>query len=493
VAAAALLFSSAGHAAEWTITPAIDVNETYTDNVNLQPGSRAKSDFVTQVTPSVTVVGKGPRLTLNATYGAQETYYGNQNAASSLSNLLRADAKARVIDNLLYFDSSASITQQNISAFGPQAVDNTNSSGNRTNVRSMRFSPYLSHRFSSFATTELRYARDAVSASSGGLSTSNTDTVSFNAKSGSAFQTLGWGLQGSDATTHYTGQNDVRLQNIVGTLSYLLTPRFRLIGTTGYDHNDYTALGGTSAGYSWSGGFDWRYSSRTSLSASVGHKYYGNTFSLSALTRSRVANWSLSYDETVTTTPALFAAPGSVDTSTYLNQLLSGTITDAALRAQTVNQLIQSGNLPSSLSNSVNYFTNTTFLQKQLQAAVLLSSPKTTLLLSVFDIRREPLSSQTGIVTGQANDTTEQVGGSAVLTRRLSALTRANVTLLATRVKSVSTGRVDNTQSLRLGVTQQLGRKVRGTIELRRNQGQSTQADVAYRENAISAFLNFQL
>jgi uncharacterized protein (PEP-CTERM system associated) len=496
-AAAALLMSPAVHAGEWTIVPRADISETYTDNVNLAPGPQAKSDFVTQVTPSISLTRKGPNLNVYADYGAQETYYANQNAGSSFANLLHATADARFIENLLYLDSAASITQQNISAFGAQQTDNINDSGNRTSVRTYRISPYLHHQFGTFATTELRYALDSVSSNAGGLTNSNTNTVSFDTNSGTAFRTVGWGLHYSDQEIHYQGQgqgqDDVKLRDVTGNLSYLLLPRFRLTGSVGYDRNEYSLLGGSSQGPSWSAGFEWAVSPRTNLNASFGRKYYGNTYSLLAATRRRTSNWIVTYDESVTTTPSQFSKPTAVDTAGYLNQLLSGTISDPVLRAQAVNKLIQDGSLPGTLTNSVNYFTNTTFLQKQLQASVVFSSPKTTLLLSLFDTRREPLSSAPGGSFDLANDKTDQIGASAVLTRRVTALTTANATLLASRVESMTTGRVDKTQSLSLGLTKQLSRKARGTIEIRRNQGQSNQANVGYSENAIAVFLNIQL
>ncbi|MFJ3054876.1 TIGR03016 family PEP-CTERM system-associated outer membrane protein [Herbaspirillum sp. NPDC087042] len=490
--AATLLVASGAQAAEWTITPSVNLTQTYTDNVNLQP--QGKSDFVTQVTPSLTVVSKGPNLTLNANYGLQETYYANHNAGSSLTNLLNANANARFIDNLLYLDSAASITEQNISAFGAQPVDNTNGSGNRTTVRTTRISPYLARTFGSDATGELRYARDTVSASNGGLSNSNTDTVSMRVDSGPAYHLIGWGMKYSDANTQYAGQSNVKLQNIVGRLSYLLDEHFRLVGTVGYDRNDYSLTANSSSGYSWTSGFEWKLNQRTSLNAAIGHKYYGSTFSLSAATRSRVANWMLSYNEDVTTTPAQFSQPTTVNTATFLDQLLSSSISDATARAAAVQQLIQQGNLPSTLTTSVNSFTNTVFLQKQLQGSVLLSGARTTLLISIFDTEREPLSNNSqGTLVGNGNDRTEQVGASAVLSRRLNERVRANAALVATRVKSITTGRVDNTQSLRLGVSRQLTPDVLGTVEVRRNQGQSTQSDVSYRENAVSAYLNMKL
>jgi len=490
----ALAFCVPAHAGDWSITPTINVNETFTDNVNLVPTAQAKSDFVTQVTPGLSVSTKGPNLTFNGYYGLQQTTYANGTNGSSLTNLLHADSTAKLIDNWLFLDTAASITQQNISAYGAQAVDNTSGSANRTSVRTTHISPYLSHAFDSDATAELRFARDSVAANSGGLDNSVTDTVSAKVNSGPAFREIGWGLQYSDQTIHYLNQGNVQLEDVVGTLSYLLAPRFRLIGTVGYDNNTYASLSNVSSGYSWSTGFDWKVSQRTSLSASFGHKYYGNTYALSAATRTRVASWTLSYNETVTTTPQEFSLPSSINTATYLNNLLSSTITDATARAQAVTELIAQSGLPATLTSAVNTFTNTVFLQKQWQAAVLLTGARTTLLLSAFDIRREPQSNvDLGTLVGTSDDTTVQTGGSAVLSRRLSEKLRLNTSLVVTRVASINSGLVYNNQTLRVGLTKQITPKLTGTLEVRRNQGQSNQVDTGYHEDAISAFFNLQL
>lgn len=490
----ALALCSPAWAGDWTLTPFINVNETFTDNINLVPAAQAQSDFVTQVTPGISASTKGPNLTFNGYYGLQQTSYANNTNGSSLTNLLHADSTAKFINNLLFLDASASITQENISAYGAQPVNNTSGNTNQTSVRTTHISPYLNHVFDSDATAQLRFARDSVAANGGGLDSSVANTISANINSGPAFRKIGWGLQYSDQSIHYDNQGNVQLENVVGTLNYLLAPRFQLIGTIGYDNNSYPALSGTSSGSSWSAGFDWKVSERTSLSASFGHKYYGSVYSLSAATRTRVANWSLSYNQMITTTPGEFAVPSSMSTATYLNNLLSPTITDATARAQAVTDLITQSNLPSTLTSAVNSFTNTVFLQKQWQAAVLLAGAKTTLLLSAFDIHREPMSSVDLSSQIPATDTNMiQTGTSAVLSRRLTELLRLNTSLVVTRVSSISTGLVYRNQLLRVGLTKQITSKLTATVEVRRNQGQSNQINTGYHEDAISAFFNLQI
>ena len=491
--AVALVLSSSTFAAEWSIIPGLGVSETYTDNVNLAPKPFAKSDYVTEISPSIVIVKTGRNLKVNVEESIQEIVYSDSSTASRFANQLHATVKAELINELFFIDSAASESQQNISAFGAQPTNNIYATNNRTNVRTFNFSPYLAHTFDTFAAAELRYAFDSVSASTGALATSHSDTTSFHVNSGPAFRLVGWGWQYSDHITHYPSASSVRLESTAGNLSYLVLPALKLTATFGYDRNDYPTLKKISNGYSWTTGFAWTVDQRTSLVASAGRRYYGDTFSLAATTRSRSAIWDVSYSDSVTTTQSQFGLPATINTSDYLNSLLSGTLSDPVQRQQAVNNIIQNAGLPSSLASSTNYFTNTVFLQKQLQASVAVISPKTTLVVSLFDVQREPLSAPQNTGISLSNDKTNQLGGSVVLGRRLTSQINANITLLASRVESLTSGRVDHTQTLRLDLVKQFSAKLKGTLELSRNQGDSNQAGIGYRANAIAGFFNVQL
>ncbi|MDY7544690.1 TIGR03016 family PEP-CTERM system-associated outer membrane protein [Glaciimonas sp. Gout2] len=491
--AVALVLSSVTFAAEWSIIPSLGVNETYTDNVNLAPKSFAKSDYITEISPSIVLVKTGRYLRVNVEDIVQEVIYSDKSTGSKFTNQLHATVKAELIDELFFVDSAASESQQNISAFGAQPTNNIYATNNRTNVRTFNFSPYLAHTFDTFAAAELRYAVDSVAASSGALASSHSDTTSFHVNSGPAFRLLGWGWQYSDRITHYPTLSSVKLASTSGNLSYLLLPVLKLTATVGYDRDDYPSIGKLTNGFSWTTGFALAVNQRTSLVATVGRRYYGDTFSLAATTRSRTAIWDISYNDTVTTTQSQFGLPAAIDTSAYLNRLLSGTLADPVQRQQAVNNIIQNAGLPGSLNNSTNYFTNAVFLQKQLQASVAIISPKTTLVVSLFDVQREPLSTAQNNGISLSNDKTNQVGGSVVLGRRLTSQINANISLLASRVESLTSGRVDHTQTLRLDIVKQFSAKLKGTVELSRSQGESNQAGIGYRANTIAGFFNVQL
>ena len=72
---AALVISMPALAADWQVRPRLSVSETYTDNVDLDPEGAESHEFVTEVTPGVSLSGTGKRLNLNFDYQASLVNY----------------------------------------------------------------------------------------------------------------------------------------------------------------------------------------------------------------------------------------------------------------------------------------------------------------------------------------------------------------------------------------------------------------------------------
>ena len=64
--------------AEITFTPSFIINETWTDNVNMAPSGQARSEFVTELTPSLAVVARNPRMQLAASYELRRYIYSDK-------------------------------------------------------------------------------------------------------------------------------------------------------------------------------------------------------------------------------------------------------------------------------------------------------------------------------------------------------------------------------------------------------------------------------
>ena len=266
-----------------------------------------------------------------------------------------------------------------------------------------------------------------------------------------------------------------------------------LTSNAGYDKYDYDALGGVTKGRSWSLGGIYTPSSRTRIEASAGRRYYGDSYQLSVSHRARRAAFSLSYNDAVSNTRSQFLLPSTVDTAAMLDSLFLSAFPDPVARRAAVDAYISATGLPPSLADSINYFSNRYFLQKQLRAAIVLRGSRTRAVFSVSGMRRNALSTAEadsallGPSSLTLNDDTEQRGASAVWNYRLDGKTDFNASIEASRVESVTTGLVRDHTSARLSLNYQFERKLSGVLELRRLTGPSAGGRDKYVENALSA------
>lgn len=477
-------------AAEWSITPGLDLRETYTDNLTLAARGAERSDFVTEVSPNISVKGSGSRMHVNADYVMRNFFYARTSGASNTQHRLHAAADATLVDDLLFFDGDASLGQQVISPFGPEVADSGNVNGNQAEVRTYTLSPYLRHHFGQSATAELRVSRDAVNSSAGSLLDSKSNRFHASLNSGRDFTSLQWGVLYDGQRIDYKSSDDVELQTLSTSLRYLLTPRFAMTGSAGYERNNYVTIGEKPEGAFWSLGADWTPVQRASLSLGAGRRYFGNTLALAAQYRARIAVFSAAYQEQITTTRSQFLIPSTANTAAFLNGLLLNSVPDKAERENQVNRFIHEANLPPSLVSPVNTFSNRVFLQRSANVSVASKGAKNTFIVSVFHTEREPQSVAVS-TTGAAvlDDANRQNGISALWNWSLSPRTHVGANAAFSRARATTSDRRDDNITFRIGVAHQLQSKLNGGIELRRLEKHSSQAAEEFRENALSAFL----
>ncbi|HTD04333.1 TIGR03016 family PEP-CTERM system-associated outer membrane protein [Undibacterium sp.] len=487
----AMTLAAGAHAAEWKITPTVNLTETYTDNVRLAPDNQKQSSFITAVSPGVDFSAVGAQARMRVSYQMQNLYYTRDANGITTNHLLNADGNTALVKDLFFLDGSASITQQNQNPFGPEANNNLNLSSNRTEVRTYRASPYFKHAFDNQASAELRYTHDSVTSSTGGLNDSTGDQVSLSVASGTAFQKVKWGFHYDDQkSTFKDAFNSLESQTGGLDLSYNLSSRFALTASSGYEKNSYISLDGKKPqGAYWSAGFNWSPSERTNLAFSTGRRFYGQTFSLTGTQRTRATAWALGYHEDLTTTRQQFLVPGSVNTSTFLNQLWQTSIPDPIVRQQLIDSFIRSNGLPSSLAQPINTFSNQVFLQKMLQGSVAVTGAQNTVVFSLYNSRREAQSAAIG-PTDPSNlnslGDVKQTGASVLWNLVFSPRTSANFSLGYDRADASSTGERDYNKLFRAAITRDLQPKLKATLEYRHNQKDSNIGVNDFRENALT-------
>jgi uncharacterized protein (PEP-CTERM system associated) len=489
--------------ADWKFTPTIGLTETFTDNVGLQSSEFAHSQWVHQLSPGFAVLQTGRRLKLAGSYQLNYFAYGlnGLDGTRNSQQQYQAAAEGIVIDDLLFFDASATRGTQSASAFGPQVNNNLYAMGNTTDVSTWRVSPWLRHRFGNRADLTARYTRDSVNSGIGALGSSEGESIDAQLASGSLFNTLGWGLSYNrqDLTGERAGQTTSELA--AANLSYRLSRTLSLTANGGYDRYDYQSTDGSpTEGKHWSAGFDWTPSSRTRVQLSRGRHFYGNTWDLAASHRSRRTVWSINYNDEITNTRSQFLRPATIETAAMLDAMFRTLIPDPMERRQAIADYMAANGLMPGLANPTNYFSNRFIRQKGLQAAVVFNGPRSTLTLSAFDLRRTALSAAAASDTqflppdlARLNDNVEQRGVSAIANYTITPRSIAQGGLTVTRSRSLTTGVVDNQQALRVGLTRKLGNRLAGAFEVRHVRGS---ADIGsgrkYHENAISATITMQ-
>lgn len=489
-------------ALDWNFTPTLNNSATFTDNVK-QSASNRESGLILSVTPGFTLVSKGSRrVQASVGYGLSGVARFGGDNSTDLNHNLSATGKAELVEDFLFLDGSANISQELISLLGSPADANTNSS-NRATVGTYSFSPYVQKRLGTFATAQARYTHSGAIFGDHAGSNIASDALTASLGSGTRFNDFNWGLNYSLRQAEYADNGATRASNATfestsATLGYALSRKFRVFTTVGRDSNDFINASQSNGNF-YTAGFGWSPSRRTSLDASAGKRFLGNTFSLSLLHSSHFSNWNIKYSEDVsdisqqiltdTGKSYLICALASGDYFITSNLTLSGCsrpVTSSELIQYrqilgiTDKKLLAGGIANSSLAQGV-------YLIKSFTSGVSWSKGRIGAGFSVFDTRRNYL------LLTQFEDRTQGISVNA--NYRLTPKTRVTSILTFTNNQvpagfgGLKLDRDDNIYTASLGVDHRFDSKVTGTLTLRRQQRESNDPAASFDENSITASL----
>lgn len=480
-------------ASDWKFDGGVTASETYTDNATLGAGTK-RSDLITNVSPFISATKKGSRLNADVQYRMQNLFYASQADRNRINHQLAAKARAELLEDEVFLDANASISQQITSLLGPIGETST-ASNNLSDVYNWSVSPYWQHRFGSTANLLARYRHSQTTSSASGLSNSSIDGVEASIESGTAFKNIHWNLAYSDQQTNYTSRSDVRLSSISGTLGYDVTNKFRINGTLGYDQNTYQSGGAPLQGDFWSLGASWAPSNRTSLSGTFGERFFGKTYSFALKHRTRRTTWQADYSQNVSSSSSQFSLPYGISTAEYVQSQLAPIISDPQRLAYLVAlaQLIYGP----VLTDQANILSNLVYLDKRFNASVAYDTAKTVTTISLFHSVRENLESTSTITSlfpediFARNRTIKQRGASMAWVWRMNPRLSVNASLNVSRNTFPDLGRADTVTSLNLGLNRKFNDQLQGGVNVRRLQRASNDASGDYDENAIVGTVNY--
>ncbi|NNM00600.1 MAG: TIGR03016 family PEP-CTERM system-associated outer membrane protein, partial [Gammaproteobacteria bacterium] len=263
-----------------------------------------RDQFVTRVTPGLSLRGNGARLSSNIDYNMQAVLRPGDDE-NRINHQLQGRASATLVREYLFFDARSSVTQQLTDARGRISNSNISLDGNRADTISYRFSPYARFGLGDYARAELRYNYSDVVNQSGAASDSDANEIRLNLRSGQFFGTFPWNVtysrRESTRNTDVEADREVTFERINGRVSYRPGRKFTVFVNFGDEDNSFQSNRGNTGGFTWSVGGRWTPNSRTTLSADWGERFFGNTFNVNASYRRRRIALQASYQETVRT------------------------------------------------------------------------------------------------------------------------------------------------------------------------------------------------
>jgi uncharacterized protein (PEP-CTERM system associated) len=423
----------------WKFTPALEVDETWSDNINLSPAGSERSDFVTSVSPQLRLSRNGPRLNLAFDYTPQFLYYAKGTNGSTVRNSLDAVAHVSLIENLLSFDTTALVSQQNISPFGTQAANSVNGSNNRAEQRSFSAGPTLQSHLDRDLTYSAGYHYSWSDSDSALFASSHTTDLFANFQSSTSFRDLGIGGNFDRSEQGFGNSSRIVTEAYSGTLTYVVQPTIHVHGSAGYDRDSYPTTGQPDfSGLSYSGGVDWDPTRHTHLTATFGHRYFGPTanVSLGETTSKLALNATYSRDQTTSTGSGL--TPVESPAYALIDQFYQATIPDPAARAIAVAQALQQAGLPTQQYGTSTFISNQLFVQRRADISLALFGLRNNV---TFDVSRTESQSLSNVAVGfdifNQSQKFRSTVYSANWSHKLGPRTTANATLEKVRSQAI--------------------------------------------------------
>ena len=489
VSALAVLASVPAHALDWRIEPTLGASVIYTDNAN-HTEDDTEGALILRATPGVTLHAEGSRrVQASLQYGLSGVSRFGEDESTDLLHKLKAFGKAELVEDFLFIDGLARISQELISLEGP-LVEAEISDQNRATVGTYSISPYIQKRLGTFAHAEARYTASGTRYESDVAADSNANAITAALTQGTRFDDLSWGLHYSYREGNNRRFSDSTFERAYASLGYALTRKFRVFGTVGDEWNEYLSVNDTD-GSSWSAGFGWSPGRRTSLEASVGERFFGNTYNVSASHRTRASNWNLSYYEDLNDTSLFMLTTGTV--YDYICPVNGGfdPVYNWPYSTPPAPDCIVWGVGESGLLFDLQ---NGVFISKVLRAGVSWGTGKLRYSFDAYDSTREY----------QLIDSEDRIRGvTAAATYQMGPRTSVNASLGLTRYETSSTAssrvfapipgrreRDDDIYKLIVGVSHQFDPRTSGTLTYRHQQRESDVVGGDFTENRITGTVN---
>ncbi len=332
------MLSGSAYSANWDIKPSITLREIYSDNIALEDEQK-NDDWVTDISPRVLITADGNRLDLQFDYSLQNLIYSNDSDRNNSNHRLNTSLKTELVEDLLFFDARARVSQQLVDIREGLSTDRISGSQNAEDVYGYSLSPYFTPKLGDYLSAEIRYTYDYVDSEDDNninsfSDDSEGDHFSVKLENGPELANLFWNVSYDSREVDYGDGDRTDTERLRVTAGYWLTRYWAVELISNDENNEFIGDRGDNdpddsyygAGFRWrpsetfnlslayndrtdprrdeddsfvSGKLEWNPTPRTDLKAEFGNRFFGETYDFSFSHRMRRSSWQLSYSEDI--------------------------------------------------------------------------------------------------------------------------------------------------------------------------------------------------
>lgn len=471
---AGLLMCYPAQADDWNFTPRLTVNETYTSNLNLS-STDEESSFITQVAPGFSLRRQGARARLDVDYSLNWTEYSSDEANDYSRHRLQANGNAELIEDYLYIDASAGISQQLISNTNASTGNSALNNDAFTDTRTFSISPYWKQRIGDDLNFIARLTYDDVSYDEG---SSDNDGVTFSTsidyQTDTTHRDFHWALDINNSRVASDTDSDIDSDTVRASVGYRFGPKFDTTLSYGYVDNhlasstDESAEAGDFVGAE----IEWTPTRRTRLEASYDTRKTTAGYGLDFSHRHRHLTMTASYTESLTDSRSgvLSLPPGTLICDQDATNC-TPTTTSTPINSVPTDKLVIYQNIDTTLVDD-------RFIQKATRASLIYNKGKSAYTLGLFDSEREYQSGNLGTETS----TGFNLGWRVTLNSRMT----GNLSYSWSELE-LNSGDIDHTNSLSASLSRQLDRDTSVSLGISHYERSSDTAVREFDEQSVFA------
>lgn len=389
-----VLTSANSLAANWSVSTDITAREIYTDNASLTTAEPRKADFITELTPGITVDGVGPRLNATLRYSPSAIYYARGNGRSQLVNRLTGFGRLEAIENFFFVDAIGNIQQNFLSPFAARPGEDVTATPNRLETRTLGVSPFVRGQVRGAVAYELRNRNTWTTTDN--PTVRKVHTTQWRGRIAGPVQLFGWAFEFEDDKIRnqqdLVSRPDQKATLYRGRLYFQPDAGLRLFVSGGREENNYAQQQQKRSYKIYGAGANWRPSPRTEADVEWEHRFFGPAPQARFTHRTRLTAWEASYTRSWTTfqQELLGLRPG--DTAALLDSIFAARIADPVQRRTAVEEFMRTTGTPPLLTESLAFFTEQIYLREKLEGSVAFVGARNSVTLSAFAGNRKTLT-----------------------------------------------------------------------------------------------------